>query len=455
MTDTGKPPEESADATTEVESTDVVSAAAEADTSSQPQAPNSDTGHRQPEVIVQKKGGFSAALAIIFSLAALAASAYLWLEIERLDSQAAAPDARLAALADEQRVALAALADDQQARLATLGAEVAALGQRLDEAVAAQPTMPSGAAAEVEDLTARLEMLESARLDNDATLEALTERVALAEASSGADPELLEELNTRLEQAEAAAASAQVTTAPAIPVNTDFALEEVQSYLRIANRQLQLAGNAAAAESALQLADDRLAQLDDPSLTDVRAAIADEIAAVRRIDSPDLTGIALSLSTLAEKTSDLPLKGHSGGAPASAGAAEPVTEPQTGWQRFLASVKAALHGLVAVRRTDTAVEPLLPPEEVYFLYRNVELKLEVARLALLQHNEEIFRTSLRSVRTWINEYFDTGDKGVESVLREIADLEGAEITPTVPDISGSLKLLQQAGRDEDTTTDSV
>ncbi|MDH4013079.1 MAG: uroporphyrinogen-III C-methyltransferase, partial [Chromatiales bacterium] len=237
-----------------------------------------------------------------------------------------------------------------------------------------------------------------------------------------------------------------------------FALEEIESYLRVANRQLQLAGNFAAAETALGLADERLAQLDDPAFLGVRSEIADEIAALQRVEQPDLTGIALALSALSEQASGLALKGHERVAPATApDQTNAAAGSQSGWDRFVASVQAALKGLVAVRRTDSAVEPLLPPDEVYFLYRNLELKLEVARLALLQRNQEVYRTSLRGVRSWLNTYFDTQDGSVANALNQIADLEGKQIAPTLPDISGSLQQLQQVepGADGEADADAI
>ncbi len=164
------------------------------------------------------------------------------------------------------------------------------------------------------------------------------------------------------------------------------------------------------------------------------------------------------LSALSEQASGLALKGHERVAPATApDPTNAAAGSQSGWDRFVASVQAALKGLVAVRRTDSAVEPLLPPDEVYFLYRNLELKLEVARLALLQRNQEVYRTSLRGVRSWLNTYFDTQDGSVANALNQIADLEGKQIAPTLPDISGSLQQLQQVepGADGEADADAI
>jgi uncharacterized protein HemX len=473
MSDTGKPADEIRDDEAAVPATEPHSAP-------ERQAPDGATPPAaEPQVIVQRKSGFGTAVAIIFSLLALAACAYLWLEIERLDSESGSPDPGFAALADEQRSAIEALRDDQQSQLAAFTDQLTRLDQRVDEAANVAPSAGSDQMPveledligrldalenqtseqmplELEDLIGRLDALENSSADTEAAMQALAEQVTQAESAEGFDPALLDDLNERIEQAEAAASAAPQPVA--VPVNQDFALEEIESYLRVANRQLQLAGNFAAAETALGLADERLAQLDDPAFLGVRSKIADEIAALQRVEQPDLTGIALALSALSEQASGLALKGHERVAPATApDQTNAAAGSQSGWDRFVASVQAALKGLVAVRRTDSAVEPLLPPDEVYFLYRNLELKLEVARLALLQRNQEVYRTSLRGVRSWLNTYFDTQDGSVANALNQIADLEGKQIAPTLPDISGSLQQLQQVepGADGEADADAI
>ena len=451
MSDTGKPADEIRDDEAAVPATEPQSAP-------ERQAPDGDTPPAaEPQVVVQRKSGFGTAVAIIFSLLALAACAYLWLEIERLDSESGSPDPGFAALADEQRSAIEALRDDQQSQLAAFTDQLTRLDQRVDEAANVAPSASSDQMpVELEDLIGRLDALENSSADTEAAMQALAEQVTQVESAEGFDPALLDDLNERIEQAEAAASAAPQPVA--VPVNQDFALEEIESYLRVANRQLQLAGNFAAAETALGLADERLAQLDDPAFLGVRSEIADEIAALQRVEQPDLTGIALALSALSEQASGLALKGHERVAPATApDQTNAAAGSQSGWDRFVASVQAALKGLVAVRRTDSAVEPLLPPDEVYFLYRNLELKLEVARLALLQRNQEVYRTSLRGVRSWLNTYFDTQDGSVANALNQIADLEGKQIAPTLPDISGSLQQLQQVepGADGEADADAI
>ena len=57
-------------------------------------------------------------------------------------------------------------------------------------------------------------------------------------------------------------------------------LAESEYYMQIANAQLQLANNPHLAALALKMADERIVQLANPALTDVRRALSDELAAL-------------------------------------------------------------------------------------------------------------------------------------------------------------------------------
>jgi uroporphyrin-3 C-methyltransferase len=100
--------------------------------------------------------------------------------------------------------------------------------------------------------------------------------------------------------------------------------------------------------------------------------------------------------------------------------------------------------MVSVRRTDATDAALLAPGERWFLYRNLELELESARLAALQGDRANYQQSLASARRWLETRFDRNDAGVQSALDALAELQSVEFIATWPDISGSLTELRRA-----------
>jgi uncharacterized protein HemX len=217
-------------------------------------------------------------------------------------------------------------------------------------------------------------------------------------------------------------------------------LAEAEYYMQLANAQLQLAGNPELAALALGMADDRIVQLADPALTEVRRSLADELAALEIMEKPDIEGTTLALSSLARVVDTLPLRQARGDS------ADPVAmtgDEPSGVDRAWASVKRAASGLVKVTPPDATAIPLLTPDAEYFLRTNLTLQLQVARLALLRGEQAVFEQSLDDADDWLRTYFDMESTQVLGTLATIGEIRSAMFAVTMPDISGSLQLLRR------------
>ena len=216
-------------------------------------------------------------------------------------------------------------------------------------------------------------------------------------------------------------------------------IAEAEYYMQIANAQLQLAGNPPLATLALKLADERIVQVGDPGLTDVRRALSDEIRALEIIEAPDIEGATLTLASLSRVVDSLPIRQQILVEPPDAAAAD---EELTGTERAVASLKSALSGVVSVRRTDEAARPLIAPDAVYFLRANLSLQLQAARLALLRGEQALFQQSLDDASAWLREYYDTESQPVRSTLQTIGEIRESSFARSMPDISESLRLIR-------------
>lgn len=248
----------------------------------------------------------------------------------------------------------------------------------------------------------------------------------------------LDSLPTRLSALESTVASLQGVSAG---TRDTWLLSEAEYYMQIANAQLQLAGNPHLATLALRMADERIVQLANPALIEVRAAIADELAGLDVMERPDIEGVTLTLSSLARVVDSLPLRGSedSGSEQTEANNAEELS----GVDRALASVKDAMSGLVKVTPPDQVAAPFLTPDAVYFLRTNLTLHLQVARLALLRGETTVFKQSLDDASAWLQQYFDTNSAQVSGSLQTISEIRDKEFEAAPPDISNSLRLLRQ------------
>jgi uroporphyrin-3 C-methyltransferase len=224
---------------------------------------------------------------------------------------------------------------------------------------------------------------------------------------------------------------------------------EVQHLLRIANARLQLAGDMAAAVVALETADQRLAALGDPAYTPVREAIAHELRALRATGEADLAGIALKVTGLIEAVDRLPMAGPYAGdrPPAAPLATADAPREVSDWRGFLAALWADIRGLVTIRRADQgAVPALLPPAQQLHLRQNLVLKLETARLALLNRQGEVYHAALNEAAAWLRSYFAVDTPAVGEAIASVDALAKLPVERELPDISGSLRTLDRIER---------
>ncbi|MCL7928725.1 uroporphyrinogen-III C-methyltransferase [Halomonas llamarensis] len=288
------------------------------------------------------------------------------------------------------------------------------------------------------------------------------------QASNSASQEALSELESRLESAEAQRSQTLDNTVSEL--RNDFAnyrsevngtLDNVLSQLsqeqdtderewlhaeaayllRLANQRLQLERDVEGSAALLQTADERLADADNPALTPVRREIASELAALDAVPRVDRTGIYLALNAQQERIASLRLDQE-------VVDAEPVTstmeEPPTGtFQRQLARFGEELKELVVIREHDEALEALITPEQESYLRQSLRLILEQSQLALLKEEQALFEASLDKALTLLDGYYDTSRSDTQSVIERLEALKQTQVTPELPDISGSQQALSE------------
>jgi len=89
---------------------------------------------------------------------------------------------------------------------------------------------------------------------------------------------------------------------------------------------------------------------------------------------------------------------------------------------------------------------MLAPEEEYYLYQNMHLMFESARLSLLNEDQAGFRDALSRAGTWLVTYFEMNAGPAPHMATELAQLQDQPVVWQLPDISASLRLLRQQAK---------
>ena len=237
----------------------------------------------------------------------------------------------------------------------------------------------------------------------------------------------------------------------------NWLVDEAESMLNTASQQLMLSGNLQGAVSVLEHIDSRLSRFEQPELIPIKQAISNDLAALKNRPYVDISATALRIDRLETGISGLPLVLDGvlkpGAAPVEA------TNSGTWWENTWEKSLNALKGLVEVRHLDSNDAMLISPDQTYFIRENLRLRLLDARIALLQHNGEVYQSDLNNVEATVKQYFDSKSPATQSWLKELAELKALDVRMISDDsLKASLSAVrayQEGSRTQMTTEEAA
>ena len=216
------------------------------------------------------------------------------------------------------------------------------------------------------------------------------------------------------------------------------AVAEVEQLLNIASQQLQLSGNVKSALLALQAAQKRLEPLDLPRATQLRETLNAEIENLREVPQIDVISMSAQLTQLSELCAKLPLiSERQPTLNAKAAAEKELAQPMSPLNAFVHNIWDDIKNLITVERINKPEPPLLAADQTFYLRENVKLRLLTARVALLQHDETTYKADLNTVRSWLNEYFDTRHPDAIKAFTLLNKLSSNNISIELPQLTES------------------
>jgi len=222
---------------------------------------------------------------------------------------------------------------------------------------------------------------------------------------------------------------------------------EAEHLLRLANQKLQLETDSNSAAMLVSSADTLLREIEHPAVLALRQSLAEDLRALRAVTEPDIAGAYLSIAALADSVEKLSLVSSLRDAYqeqiGSDGAATPTSA--TSSENGVLNAGLALLGSIFVWREweQPPAETLLPQQD-YYIKQNLRLLLEQSQLALLMGQESLFHETLQRSQVWLSQYQLNDSVPGRAMLQEIEKLMLMKLQPEIPDISASLRMLQQS-----------
>ncbi len=290
--------------------------------------------------------------------------------------------------------------------------------------------------------------IEAALRALDARIAALGEELTASRAELAVRVDraeaLLENLPARFAALERRVNAVQGSTREA---RESLLREEAEYYLTLANTELEIAGRWDSAISALEIADDKLRELGNPTLRPVREAISAELIALNSVEQPDIEGIVITLGRLLEQAPDLPLR--PGGPNRFAAPETGLDDAQPGLDRLWLGVQNALRSIVSVERREAPVAPVLTAAEQQLARRQLQLELQLARFAATSGSQEAFSSGVAAARAVLEQDFDAESVAVENAVTLLDGLAEVDVAPVRPDIGESLRALRALSAEGD------
>lgn len=221
---------------------------------------------------------------------------------------------------------------------------------------------------------------------------------------------------------------------------SDWLIADAEYLLSVANQRLHLVGDVNTTYEALEAADQRLRESGDAGVFKIREQIAKDITAIRSVAVADTVGIYASIQSLQTQVDSLVLfLPYTGKALTQPEAVQEPTDKAA--HNLLDSAIDQLEEIVTIRHTEHPIKEILTPEQAQFIREQLRVKLEMAKIALVQQHEQLYQSSLTDAKKWIELNF-AKDAQTNNFIAELDKFNAIKIRSQFPDISLSLKMLR-------------
>ncbi|CNF33185.1 uroporphyrinogen-III C-methyltransferase [Yersinia mollaretii] len=284
-------------------------------------------------------------------------------------------------------------------------------------------------------LQEQLAELKQSQLQEKQQLESLLQQQGKAlEAADRQQTSLIRQLN-ELQEKVATISSSDAKT---------WLLAQADFLVKMAGRKLWSDQDVTTAATLLKSADASLADMNDPSLIDVRRALTEDISTLSAVSQVDFDGIILKLNQLSNQVDNLRLADNNiDDSPMDADSDELSSSLSEWRQNLTKSWHSFMSDFITIRRRDSSAEPLLAPNQDVYLRENIRSRLLVAAQAVPRHQDEVYKQSLETISTWVRAYFDVNDPSTKAFLDELESLSQQSISMDVPDQLKSQPLLEK------------
>jgi uroporphyrin-3 C-methyltransferase len=222
----------------------------------------------------------------------------------------------------------------------------------------------------------------------------------------------------------------------------DWILSEVEYLVNLAGRKIWLEKDLPSAIALLHAADQRIIELNDASLSDLRRAFLEDINTLGALPKRDPDGMVLTLSELERRIDKLAVIGAELSKSTPQSPAK-LSDDLNDWQKNLESSWSDFVGsFIVINKRDSKIEALLSPEQRWYLKENVRHNLAKAELAVYREQQTVYDQALYEVISMLDNYYNLEDSATDYFYQSVKELSKRKISVKYPDQLKSAPILE-------------
>ena len=296
---------------------------------------------------------------------------------------------------------------------------------------------------DLESLREQLAAIGSAQSSVSAQIEAAVTEVASSVQSAAAGVDTLgRKIEGHVAKQGELARSVSALYEKETQTSVDWVLAEAEYLILAATQRLALERDVDTAIAALRAADQRLRSAEHPDLIPIREKIIADVTVLEAVNLPDVEGLAIYIGKTIDQVDILPTK-------PIAEEVIPFATVRTGkyeaedWRKLGYAIWSDLVDLVEVKDADLSDSVLFDPELRYLLRQNLKLELVSARLAVLREDSANLASSVGMIKRLLDAYYDVDHDAVANIIKRLEQAQAMELTPALPNITGSLDAIRK------------
>ncbi len=222
-----------------------------------------------------------------------------------------------------------------------------------------------------------------------------------------------------------------------------WALAEIDYLLRIAHQRIAVARDIAGAIAALKGADERIQQLGDLNLFEVRKQLAKDIGRLNAIHQADVSGISLALDEIIAYLPDLPFKTAENEIKSQLTGNDIVEDSSAEEKTFVDSVLETVKQIGDIKIHQRSIKAASNAEQQKQIEQLLRTYLLGARLAALRFDQTQFLHEINQAAETIKLHYAENDNRIQQLQKTLLEYSALQLSPDLPELTKAWLLLQQ------------